>query len=94
MPEEEILPFSQATCRVFARLGEKKNRNKARLKFLVAKLGIEEFRRLVFEEREILPHDDRWTGYLTELLHYNKDTPLRRGLALNGLLKPDGFLEW
>ena len=38
--------------RVFARLGEKKNRNRARLKFVVQKLGVEEFRRIVFEERK------------------------------------------
>ena len=52
---------------MFARLGEKKNRAKARVKFLVAKLGLEEFTRLVVEEREKLPHDDRWTSYINEL---------------------------
>ena len=66
LPEEELLPVSQAVCRVFARLGEKKNRNKARLKFLVAKLGIDEFRRLVEAEREVLPEDERWTTALTD----------------------------
>ena len=55
VPAEELLPLAQAICRVFARLGEKRNRARARLKFLVAKLGIEEFRRLVLEERAILP---------------------------------------
>ena len=35
-PEEELLPLARAIGRVFARLGEKKNRNKARLKFVVA----------------------------------------------------------
>ena len=35
VPEEELLPLSQAVCRVFARLGEKKNRARARIKFLV-----------------------------------------------------------
>ncbi len=50
--EEELLPLSRAIGRVFARLGEKKNRNKARLKFLVHKLGIDEFRRLVIEEAQ------------------------------------------
>ena len=40
-PEEEFLPEIQAVARVFARLGEKKNRGRARIKFLVAKLGIE-----------------------------------------------------
>ena len=64
VPEEELLPLAQAIGRVFARLGEKKNRNTARLKFLVTKLGIEEFKRLVLEERATLPHDPRWTDYL------------------------------
>jgi sulfite reductase (ferredoxin) len=37
----------QAIGRVFARIGEKKNRAKAWVKFLVAKLGLEEFTKLV-----------------------------------------------
>ncbi|MGB1252694.1 MAG: nitrite/sulfite reductase, partial [Candidatus Promineifilaceae bacterium] len=40
LTEDEILPISQAVSRVFARLGEKKNRNRARLKFLIRKLGV------------------------------------------------------
>ncbi|RME82666.1 MAG: nitrite/sulfite reductase [Caldilineae bacterium] len=67
VPEEEILPLAQSIARVFARLGEKRNRNRARLKFLVADLGIEEFRRLVLAERESLPFDERWTAYLSDL---------------------------
>src|SRR5438093_58936 len=43
-PEHELLPQIQSVARVFARLGEKQNRGRARIKFLVAKLGIEEFR--------------------------------------------------
>ncbi|HYB97564.1 MAG TPA: nitrite/sulfite reductase [Candidatus Limnocylindrales bacterium] len=65
IPESEILPLAQAIARVFARLGEKKNRARARMKFLVAKLGFEEFRRLVEEERRILPADDAWTAFLS-----------------------------
>merc|ERR1711964_313608 len=49
LPVEELLPISQAMAKVFSRLGERKNRNKARLKFVVAKLGIEGFRRLVWK---------------------------------------------
>lgn len=60
----ELLPTVQAVSRVFARLGEKLNRNRARIKFLVTSLGIEEFRRVVAEERQILPHDPRWTAHL------------------------------
>jgi sulfite reductase (ferredoxin) len=64
LPEEEMLPTTQAIARVFARLGEKKNRAAARLKFLVKKLGFEEFKRLVREERAGLPPDARWSDWL------------------------------
>ncbi len=91
--EDEILPLAQATARVFARLGEKRNRNQARLKFLIAKLGIEEFRRLVDEERAILPYDERWTSYLNDLDKF-QESPIRPTAALNGADKPAGFAEW
>ena len=91
--EEEILPIAQAVARVFARLGEKRNRNRARIKFLVASLGIEEFRRLVFEERETLPYDERWTAYLENLDDF-EETPLKDGFSLNGAARPLGFDDW
>jgi sulfite reductase (ferredoxin) len=94
VPEEEILPICQAIARVFARLGEKKNRNTARLKFLVSKLGIDEFRRLVKAEREILPPDPRWTDYLKDVPHY-KEEPLKAPSLLQiGAVKPTGFDQW
>lgn len=49
--EDEIIPFTEAVLRVFDRHGERNNRNKARLKFLIAKLGIDEVLRLVSEEK-------------------------------------------
>ena len=61
---DELLPMAQAISRVYARLGEKKNRAAARIKFLIAKLGVDEFRRLVREERATLAEDPRWTGYM------------------------------
>lgn len=72
IPEEELLPIAQAIGRVFARLGEKKNRAKARVKFLVAKLGIDEFVKIVMKERAILPHDIRWISYLDKLPAYGE----------------------
>ncbi|PWU01828.1 MAG: sulfite reductase [Terriglobia bacterium] len=67
VPEEELLPLAQAICRVFARLGEKKNRNTARLKFVIQKIGLQEFQRLVSEERKVLTPDARWTDYLKDV---------------------------
>jgi sulfite reductase (ferredoxin) len=93
VPEEELLPLAQAVSRVFARLGEKKNRARARLKFLVAKLGIEEFRRLVLAERAILPEDPRWTAYLNTL-HGTDDQPTRAGGPLGPAPYPAGFQAW
>ena len=93
LPVEELLPTAQAISRVFARLGEKKNRNRARIKFLVAKLGIEEFRRLVEEERAILPEDSRWTAFLSDLSATDEE-PLKPGHSLNGAELQEGFAEW
>lgn len=92
--EEELLPLAQAVSRVFARLGEKRNRARARLKFLVAKLGIDTFRRLVHEERLLMPVDERWTAYLADL-HHADEQPTRPGQPLAATTAlPEGFAAW
>jgi sulfite reductase (ferredoxin) len=75
---EELLPLAQAIARVFAKHGEKKNRNRARIKFLVHDLGIEKFKELVLEERKNLPFDPRWTEYVKEAVQ-SEEAPLRPG---------------
>jgi len=91
--EGRILPIAQAMSRVFARLGEKQNRNRARIKFLVAKLGIDDYRKLVDEELESMPPDDRWTDYINKLPDY-AENPLKDAVQLNGQPRPDGFDAW
>ncbi len=49
--EEEIIPYMEATIRVFDRYGERTNRNKARFKYLVQSKGLEEVLRLIEEEK-------------------------------------------
>lgn len=93
-PVEEILPQIQAMSRVFARMGEKDNRNRARMKFLVANLGIDEFRRLVAEEQEQLPFDPRHTALVGEDLPDVVGEGSKPGASLNGAPRPDGFDEW
>lgn len=93
LPEEELLPLSQAIGRVFARLGEKKNRAKARVKFLVAKLGLEEFTRLVEEERKVLPHDDNWTSYIDELPAWG-ETPFKESSILQDRNGSALYQQW
>lgn len=93
VPEEEIMPLAQATCRVFARLGEKKNRGRARMKFLVDKLGIDEFRRLVQEERKTLPKDARWTDYLEDVERY-EEKPVKPDARLDLTQLDPEFEAW
>lgn len=85
VPPEELLPLAQAIARVFARHGEKKNRNRARIKFLIQDMGIEKFRELVLEERRLLPFDPRWTEYIEQALE-STETPSRPGGALPELV--------
>ncbi|RLB47964.1 MAG: nitrite/sulfite reductase, partial [Deltaproteobacteria bacterium] len=80
-PEEELFPLTQAVARVFARLGEKQSRARARIKFLVQKVGIDEFKRLVAAERETLRVDERWTNFLSDL-HVTDEKPVREAGAI------------
>jgi len=51
LPEDELIPFIENVIRVFDRHGERNNRNKARMKYLIQKLGFEEVLRLIEEEK-------------------------------------------
>lgn len=92
VPEEEMLPLAQAISRIFARHGEKRNRGRARIKFLVEKLGIDKFRELVLDERKILPRDEAWTAYLKDVAAY-REKPLKPAGKLNGEADP-AFQTW
>jgi sulfite reductase (ferredoxin) len=48
---DQLIPYAEATLRVFDRYGERTRRNKARMKYLISDLGFEEFTKLVEEER-------------------------------------------
>ncbi|NIS02494.1 MAG: nitrite/sulfite reductase, partial [Gemmatimonadetes bacterium] len=63
-----------------------------RIKFLVAKLGIEEFRELVAEERAQLRPDPRWTDFLEELRGPD-ETPVRDPAPLPDE-GPERFRQW
>ena len=52
LPEEELLPTIEAVLRVFNETGNRKNKFKARLKFVLREKGIAELRRLILEKRK------------------------------------------
>jgi sulfite reductase (ferredoxin) len=51
LPEDQVIPYTESVLRVFDRNGERNNRNKARMKYLVQKIGLEEVLSLVDAER-------------------------------------------
>ncbi|MFD2866126.1 nitrite reductase [Mucilaginibacter antarcticus] len=51
LPEDRLIPYIESTIRVFDRYGERANRNKARLKYVIQKLGLDEVLRLMQVER-------------------------------------------
>jgi len=50
LPKDDLLPYLEATMRVYNRFGRRDNKYKARIKILVRETGIEEFTRLVEDE--------------------------------------------
>ncbi|MGB3456670.1 MAG: nitrite/sulfite reductase [Litorimonas sp.] len=61
-PKDELLPYLEATMRVYNRFGRRDNKYKARIKILVRETGIEEFRFLVDEEFKALEASDIMVG--------------------------------
>jgi sulfite reductase beta subunit-like hemoprotein len=59
---EDLLPTIEATLRVFDQTGNRDNKLRARLKWVVDQLGIEEVRRRVIKMRHTLPASSTWPG--------------------------------
>ena len=53
-PAEDLDLTCEALIRVFDRTGNRDNIFRARMKFIIDRLGIKEFRRLIFKERQVL----------------------------------------
>lgn len=68
-PMDELIPSIEAVIRVFDTLGNRKNRTKARMKFVIEKLGFEEFKRR-WEEAYVSMGHDRPTHEPITLLSY------------------------
>jgi len=94
MPVEEMIPFSASVIRIFDRFGERKVRMKARMKFLIRKLGMDEFRKRVEEERAKLDVDPGWNNFLNNI----DETPPERNLnipsAPEGIENDPLYIAW
>ena len=85
--------MAQAIARIFGRHGEKKNRAKARLKFLIKNWGMDKFKQEVLEERRKLQDDPRWTEYL-EGAEQEQEQPLKPPGELPATNGSEAFQRW
>jgi sulfite reductase (ferredoxin) len=56
LEDDLLIPYLEALLRVFDRHGERNSRHKARIKFLLQKIGIDAFNELVAAEQKALTH--------------------------------------
>lgn len=87
-PASEILSIADAVVRVFHREGERANRKKARIKWLVKKLGWPETRRRILEEWELV----KGTRPLAELT--GTEPRIELAAARVATSPVAGFEEW
>ncbi|MBM3639224.1 MAG: nitrite/sulfite reductase [Actinobacteria bacterium] len=102
--KEDLLPTIEATLRVFDQTGNRDNKLRARLKWVVDQLGIEEVRRRVIKLRHTLPASSTWPGGIPPEVSSVGDAPA--GTAASGevtavgqgvrveLRSSDPFMRW
>ncbi len=82
-PMEELIPSIEAVIKVFDTLGNRKNRHKARMKFVIEKLGFEEFKRRWQDTYKAMGYDTP-THEPLRLLEHQDEPPLLMPTRLNG----------
>jgi sulfite reductase (ferredoxin) len=94
LPVEEMFNFAAAVVRVFDRYGERKQRMKARMKFLVQSMGWEKFRAAVDAEREILGPLPAVADFLVEPVEPAIAASTRGLSALHPITNDPDFQQW
>ncbi len=90
LPAEEILEAADAAVRIFHRTGDRQHRHKARLKFVVDKLGHEAFGAMYREEREKIRSEGGVPLVLPELAPSLRSLPASESAAP----APEAFRRW
>ena len=76
---EDLLPTIEAILRTFDHFGNRDNKLRARLKWVVDQIGIDELRRRVLRERQLLLASSTWPGGIPAIVAGARRRPGRRG---------------
>jgi len=90
LEEDRIIPFTEAAIRVFDRYGEREKRLKARLKYLIQKMGLETFLNLVKKEEKSLSEK----RYKIDTTEVHPVSIAEKGVIPAVTLDKDKFDEW
>ncbi len=80
--KEDLLPTIEALMRVFDRQGNRNNKLRARIKWLVETLGLDELRSQVIATRKLLPASATWPGGIPQVVRERGDAPAGRGAGV------------
>jgi sulfite reductase (ferredoxin) len=89
VPTSELIPTIEAVIKVFDTLGNRKNRHKARMKFVIEKLGFDEFKRRWEEAYAGMGYARPDHAPIKLLTHQDDPVPLIMPASLP-TLSPDG----
>ena len=95
IPVELFLPTAEAVIRLFDRNGERKDKNRARIKYLVAKWGIETFRQEFLAERKqvVMTGSGREAFWKLNIEEYNAPA-LKNPVPVEAPAILPGFEDW
>ena len=80
---EDLLPTIESILRVFDRTGNRDNKLRARMKWLVDTLGFEELQRRVLQTRHFLLASSSWPGGIPAAVRHRGDAPAGRDHAVD-----------
>jgi sulfite reductase (ferredoxin) len=78
-PREQLMPTLEAIVRVFDHYGNRDNKLRARMKWLVDTMGMEELRERIFKERKFLPAASSYPGGIPDAVQEHGDAPAGAG---------------
>jgi sulfite reductase (ferredoxin) len=78
-PRDQLMPTLEAIVRVFDHYGNRDNKLRARMKWLVDTMGMEELRERIFKERKFLPAASSYPGGIPDAVQEHGDAPAGAG---------------
>ncbi|HUP73726.1 MAG TPA: nitrite/sulfite reductase [Acidimicrobiales bacterium] len=88
---EDLMPTLEAILRVFDQAGNRDNKLRARMKWLVDTLGFEEVQRRVLKIRHTLPASSSWPGGIPDEVQRFGDAPAGRAAGITPTPMGHGF---